>query len=329
MKQLDKKRVIGGLAGLAVGALAVRQIRMEVEELREELELAEGVSFEVVTEDGARIDGIVCGEGPPVVLCHGLTETRAIWVPLATRLLERGYQVVAYDLRGHGKSTAGDAPPKLDVLAHDLRALFETLDLQDAILVGHSMGGMAAQIFAIDHAEYVADRLRAMILTSTGAARVAGPPMASAARMVYGNLRFERLLNSRIGLALTRPTAGKTIHRVHLAASRDAFTAMPAADRLAWLREIQEMDLREGLPRVRVPTTVVVGGRDLMTPPFLSRIIVKHLPDAQLIKVPGAGHQITYERPDLLVEVIVEAAEAATRGSKPELCGQPGAMRHG
>lgn len=303
------------VANVVVGIVLIRKIRNRFGELGEELEFAEGVSFEVVSEDGVRIDGITMGEGPPIVLCHGLTETRIIWVPMAMRLIVGGFHVVAYDLRGHGQSASGESPPTLRSLADDLKAVLEHLDLRDATVVGHSMGGMAAQAFAIEHPKVVTERVRALVLTATGAAKVAGLPVSRASRIVYGNRLFEWLLNSRVGLLLVRPTAGKSIHPVHLAASRDSFTAMPRADRLAWLKVIQKMDLRKGLATIDVPTTVVVGGRDLMTPPFLSRLIVKHLPGAQLIKVPGAGHQLTYERPDLMTQIVVDAAEAGGRGA--------------
>lgn len=317
MKERAKKKtamIAGGVLGVAVGVAAFRRLRAEVEELAEELELAAGVSFEVSTDDGAQIDGIVCGEGSTVVLSYGLGESRAVWVPVATRLLDEGCQVVLYDQRGHGGSTLGDASPAIEVLGHDLKSVLEHLDVKDAVLVGHSMGGMAVQAFAIEHPDVLAERVKALVLVSTGAAKVAGPPIGSWSRLVYGNSVIEWILKGRLGLVFIRPTAGKKIHPTHLMASRDDFTSTPAAVRLSWLRAIQDMDLRGGLANVKVPTTVVVGGRDLMTPPFLAKAIAAHLPGAQLVKVPGGGHQLTYEHPDLLAKMIVEALEAGEIG---------------
>ena len=69
------------------------------------------------------------------------------------------------------------------------------------------------------------------------------------------------------------------------------------------------MDFRAGLADVAVPTTVVVGSRDLLTPPRLGRALAAAIPGARLVEVPGAGHMLPYEEPDLLAELILAAAD--------------------
>ena len=94
------------------------------------------------SHDGGTIYTIARGDGPPVVFCHGVTLSSRVWAKQFESFPAAGFQAVAYDARGHGESTTGDTGHSLDNLADDLRTVLEHLDLHDAILVGHSMGGM-------------------------------------------------------------------------------------------------------------------------------------------------------------------------------------------
>ena len=110
------------------------------------------------TEDGVELAGEQAGEGPPILLLHGLTATHR-YVVMGSRTLEReGYRVVAYDARGHGRSTAALDPSaySYERLAFDLEAILDTLGLQRAVLAGASMGAHTALCFALRHPDRVA-----------------------------------------------------------------------------------------------------------------------------------------------------------------------------
>jgi pimeloyl-ACP methyl ester carboxylesterase len=112
----------------------------------------------ILTDDGVRLAGEQAGTGPPIVLLHGLTATRG-YVVMGSRALERaGKRVVAYDARGHGRSTAAPDPGAYgyECLARDLEALLDTLGLERAVLAGASMGAHTAIRFALRHPERVA-----------------------------------------------------------------------------------------------------------------------------------------------------------------------------
>jgi pimeloyl-ACP methyl ester carboxylesterase len=110
------------------------------------------------TADGVILSGEQAGEGPPIVLLHGLTATRR-YVVMGSRLLERfGYRVIAYDARGHGRSTPAPDPAAYgyDRLADDLEAVLDALEIDRAALAGASMGAHTILRFALDHPERVA-----------------------------------------------------------------------------------------------------------------------------------------------------------------------------
>jgi pimeloyl-ACP methyl ester carboxylesterase len=112
----------------------------------------------VLTDDGVELSGEQAGEGSPIVLLHGLTATRR-YVVMGSRLLERSSRrVIAYDARGHGRSTpASDAGAyEYDRLAGDLLAVMDSLAVERATLAGASMGAQTVVRCALEHPERVA-----------------------------------------------------------------------------------------------------------------------------------------------------------------------------
>lgn len=96
---------------------------------------------------GISIDYVTAGVGRPLVLVHGITESRRSWDPLLAPLIGAGYQVTAIDLRGHGASSEV-APYDLATMAGDLSAVLDEIGADDALLVGHSLGGAVATAYA-------------------------------------------------------------------------------------------------------------------------------------------------------------------------------------
>ena len=98
--------------------------------------------------------GEILGEGPPVVLLHGLSATRRNVVQGSRALVKRGYRLISYDARGHGASSPASSYEYSDFVG-DLRAVLEHLDLERAALVGSSMGAATAMAFTLEHPERV------------------------------------------------------------------------------------------------------------------------------------------------------------------------------
>jgi len=93
------------------------------------------------------IDYYAAGDGPPLVLVHGITESRRTWDPLFPKFLAAGYRVVLADLRGHGESSK-IGPYDLATMATDLGHVLAAERIDDALLVGHSLGGAVVSAFA-------------------------------------------------------------------------------------------------------------------------------------------------------------------------------------
>lgn len=274
------------------------------------LALPPGEELKIETSDGAVLATHVAGEGPTVVLSHGWTNDRTVWGAVARRLVDDGHRVVAFDHRGHGGSTVGEYGFAIERLGADLREVLEHVDATDAVLAGHSMGGMTVQAFAAEHAD-ARHRSKALVLVATAAHGLGGKlaQADAAALRLIAHPNVERALKGRMGPVFVRNTVGKAAVWDHLLYAREAFLATGAEVRREFLRAMQSMDLRPKLRDLDVPATVVIGSRDRLTPPKLGR----HLADtigAEVVELPGHGHMLPLEAPERVAAVIAGAARA-------------------
>ena len=257
----------------------------------------------VVPVPGAELAVTDVGDGPAVVLSPGWTEQREVWAPVAHRLLDEGHRVVLYDQRGQG-SSSGEGGFTVDNLAGDLLAVLEATDARDAVLGGHSMGGMAVLALAFHHPDVIAERVSRLVLVSTGAAEIGRGANPAPAMRIMSSLLVDRLLGTRWGHRLTRRTFGRRPPRWAMRTMRDMYVTCPPSVRAAWIEALWTMDLRPCLPSIAVPTWIVSGTRDRITPPRLSRALVDDIPGAHLVCIDGAGHQLPLEAAAEVAELL-------------------------
>jgi len=167
------------------------------------------------------------------------------------------------------------------------------------------MGGMAAQAFAIEHPDVVAERVGALVLVATAGSAL-GRPAFRLAPYAVGSPVVSRLLAGRRGAAFMRGTHGRSANPLTVATTRDHFVATSPDVRRAQLRSMFAMDLSGGHASIGVPTTVVIGTRDTLCPPARGRAIAAAIPGARLVELRGAGHMLPYEAVDVLVDLIAD-----------------------
>ncbi len=269
----------------------------------------------VRTDDGAELAvWDLPGDGPDaqvVVLPHCWGCSHEIWLPVARRLMEQGHHVVLYDQRGHGLSTRGNAPLTVETLAYDLSDILEATQVRDAVLVGHSMGGMTIMSLATHRPEVLKDRAKATVLVATAATAV-GTPSARAARMagaVIASSMLSKAMRSRNGHLLVRGVFGANPDRSHVDLTRELFAGCHGPVRGDFMMSFGNMDLLEGIATIEMPTTVMVGSRDTLTVPAKADQMVSTIPGARLVTLPGRGHMLPLEDPDSVTDEIVRAAK--------------------
>jgi non-heme chloroperoxidase len=283
-----------------------------------DLTLPPGNEVEVTTDDGARLAATIAGgastAGPTVVLPHCWTGARAIGVPVARRLIAAGHRVVLYDQRGHGASTVGAEPISVERLGADLAAVLTQLDVHDAVVAGHSMGGMTAMAFACHHPDLLRERVRGLALMATAAHGLAAG-RDRFWRMALWHDHVNRLLvRPRVGHAFVRGTFGAHPARAHVDATRALFVTTPPGVRRDCVEAMGAMDLRQALRSVDVPTVVLLGSRDTLIANALTRTIADHIAGAEVVELPGAGHMLPLERPDDVAAAIRRLAVGVPDG---------------
>ena len=305
-----------GLAAVA-GAVAVVRARQQRWADGEDpcgpegLTLPAGERLTVATDDGAELDVLVAGpaDGPLVVLAHGWTNSKAFWAPVARRLVAEGHRVVLYDQRGHGASTLGTEPMQMERLGEDLRTVLIAVGANEVVLAGHSMGGMSIQALATANPDLVQQYVQGIVLVATAASLgLPWPVPAVIAERVLGEVASAWV--SRVGLRAVRGAVGVDAHRAHGEALHEAFLATDGAVRSGFLVGMSRMDFRQGLGSIAVPTTILVGTHDRLTPPRLARALADGIPGAHLEVVPGAGHMLGIEVPDRVAEAITAVVDA-------------------
>jgi non-heme chloroperoxidase len=260
------------------------------------------------------------GEGPPILLSHGVTLSVRTWVKQMDSLPAAGFRTIAFDHRGHGSSTAGSDGHTLDTLAADMHCVLEGMDLRDAVLVGHSMGGIAAQLLCLRHPEVAAERLAGLVLLSTlSRTSISANPIlrslleqvASVTLDAGGAMKLRNL-----GLLVARVGFGRNPVPSHVELTRQMIVECDPATRKAAPSALLGLDLTAELGAIDVPTLVIGGTHDVITPPAEARRIAETIPGARLELLDGAGHMVMLERADELDDLVTGFAREvqSTRG---------------
>lgn len=268
--------------------------------------------------DGGELHVVERGAGRPLVLLHGVTLSAVTWHYQLQDLAAR-FRVIAVDHRGHGRSVAGEDGHTIERLGRDLAELLVAMDLRDAVLVGHSMGGMTVLQFALDHPDLLAERVAGTVLVSSLASTegafpawhtvstVVAPASAFGLRAA-AHLPGGYLPSSDLSYLITRAGLGRAPSPTHVELTRAMTAATPVAVLAELWVEIARFEVRERLRHVDMRCLVVVGTRDMVTPVSNAHEIVRHLPGAELVKVRGGGHMLMLERRRELNELIEKFA---------------------
>jgi pimeloyl-ACP methyl ester carboxylesterase len=288
-----------------------------------------GRPLQVRSPDGTMLHVELFGadDAPTIILAHGWTEQLSYWTLVTSRLLERGYRVAAYDLRGHGHSApAADGDYSMARFGEDLEAVITAVCQRGErpLVGGHSLGAMSVVAWAERHA--VASRVSAAALLNTGvgdllaesllipvpwlAAAINRTPISAGLLSARGSVpKFSTPLSS----AMVRYTAfGPTATPAMVAFYERMLVDCPPDVRSSVGLALTEMDLHHAVPQLDVPTLVMAGANDRLTPPGHAERIAAALTQLhELIVLPATGHMGPLERPAEIVDALVALAERA------------------
>ena len=242
--------------------------------------------------NGTRLNYQICGKGPPIVLTHGFQSSMFVWTPVLDSLAKR-FQVISWDLRGHGDSEKPAGPYRIQNFSDDLLGLLDALKLDKANLIGHSMGGRTSVLFAMEHG----DRLDRLMLVAASAGAPSG---------AYRE-RFESLLR----IAQEEGMEAVLAHRLTQGFIPPALREGPFAEeyRERYLKNTPETytatanalftmpDLTGRLGEISSPTWICYGENDA-GPLTFNEIFLKRIPDCSGAIIPGSDHFPMWDNTD-------------------------------
>jgi 3-oxoadipate enol-lactonase / 4-carboxymuconolactone decarboxylase len=234
--------------------------------------------------------------GTPLVLIHSLGTDLRLWDDLIPRL-DPTLRLIRFDLRGHGLSADPAGELTLVDFSADLAALLDHLEIDNAIVLGISIGGLIALDFALRNQA----RVSSLILADT-AARIGTPELWQTrmdALRLHGMAHLADSILARwfaSDFATRSPTQFQGLRTLFIRNSVAGYTAACAA--------LRDADLRAEVPQITVPTLVLCGAQDAATPPDVVQELAGSLPHAGFAILPGVGHTPPVEGPQIMADQV-------------------------
>lgn len=252
------------------------------------------------------------GSGQPVVLIHGWPSSKEMWEHQVNDLVEAGCRVITYDRRGFGNSSKPYTGYDYDILADDLRAILEELDVHNATLVGFSMGGgEVVRYFSRHNGERVArvvliSSVTPCLLKSTDNPDGVDP---SVFEEMITDIKEDRIAfledfgKNFFGVSLVnKPVSGPYLEYFRMLAA----VASPKAT-IECIRSFAYTDFRDEMDSITVPTLIIHGDSDKIVPiKPTSEQAAKSIGDSKLIIYEGAPHGLFVTESERLNEDLIE-----------------------
>jgi len=248
------------------------------------------------------------GDGPTLLLVHGLGSSTRDWEYQQPVLSDR-FRTIAYDVRGHGRTTRAHGPYSLAMFAADALELLDALGVGAVHVVGVSMGGMIGLQLALD----APARVRSLVLCNSG------PKLRLLGLRTMPRLLHRMLVMRLFGMrAVGRLLAGQMFPRTDQAELREKLVRRWARNDVkcyrAAVRALVRSDATSRLGEIPCPTLFVDGALD-QTPIHITEADLARMPDARRVVVPDSRHATPVGRPDRFNRIVLDFLEALEVGT--------------
>ncbi len=237
---------------------------------------------------------------PSVLFVHGAAMDHTVWVLPKRYFVRKGYNVLAVDLPGHGRSD-GTAFTSVEASADWLCEFLDAAGVERTAVVGHSMGSLIALDFAARHG----DRVRSAVLIGSAVPMAVADKLMNAAAE-HKHSAFEMV--NTWGHSKRAQVGGNPNPGIWMTGSGiRLLEASPPGTLHADLQACQSYTAGvERAASISCPVLFILGSEDLMTPPFVARDVAAAVPGSRTLLLPGSGHALMTERPDEVLDALIE-----------------------
>lgn len=267
----------------------------------------EGEEAFVEMPDGTRIHTISSGSGKTtVLLAHAYGFSHIEWNIIVEHLHQLNYRTIVFDQRGHGKSTIGSDGISSASMASDYKNLIEHFELEDCILVGHSMGGFLLMKFLLDYPEMQHKQVKSCVLMATFAGDVNKKNFQNRLQipLIKSGILQKLIRWKPIGQLFGRSLLGDNPDPEVAGWISEEFLKTDHVKLVPIIKAFAEESYYDRLHEISIPCTVVIGDKDATTPPFHTDDMVKSIPNTTRIDIKGKGHCLNVEAPEEIIKAI-------------------------
>jgi pimeloyl-ACP methyl ester carboxylesterase len=256
---------------------------------------------------GKYVNGIAVYEygdrnNTPVIFIHGFPYNSTMWAQPIKKLKD-SYYCIAYDVRGLGDTPPGDGQFTMEMFVDDLFSVMDSLDLDKPAITGFSMGGY----ITLRAVEREPERFRALILcdTKAGADDDAGRIKRAGAITTIDKEGMEKFASEFVPITFGK-NAAQEIPESYNAILEQATNESPLGVKGCLLAMAARTDTSTVLEKIQVPTLLLVGEEDTLTPPSVMQAMHEEIDGSELIAVSGAGHMAPIEQPEIVTRSMDE-----------------------
>lgn len=238
------------------------------------------------------------GAGPWFVLSNSIGTSTRLWDPIVSGLTTAGYRVLRYDTRGEGKSSTPPGPWSIGDLASDVVALLDHFDIQEAEIVGISLGGLTSMVLAASQPA----RVNHLVLANT-AAKIGSPEDWYARASTVRSNGLSGIAEAVVGRWFT-PGYSAT-HPHEFADAKEEFLRNDPSGYANLCESLAEADARGLLTQIQTPTLILSGSEDIPTPPEQMQELAASLNNSTFHLIKGA-HLSILESPDDFLRLVLD-----------------------
>lgn len=249
-----------------------------------------------VSVNDVKIAYTLAGQGPCVVFLHGWMCNQSFWREQSELLRRQGYQCLTLDFRGHGQSDVPLESYSVQQLVCDLREVLKSLGIEQMVLVGHSMGGMVAQQFCLEHGEHVVG----LVLVTTIAADRDGRLISKRIERDSQHMPFLAAFDRHFDHWFSSSTPMTVRDWV-----KKEMCLTCESPSLALVRSYGCFDQTGRLQQIGIPTLVIGTESDDSTPASQCRELAELIPQSQFVFIEGCGHFPMVENPQRLLQQLL------------------------